>query len=66
MIYTPLTDEVGMRLDAYLAKVSGESRSAAVRAINEGRVKISGVIPDKKYAVRAGDEVEFLPDEPEE
>ncbi len=59
ILYTPDTSDVGSRLDAYLARVTGESRSAAVRAIDEGRVKISGATVTKKYAIRAGDVIEY-------
>ena len=58
-IYVPNENEAGMRLDAYLASVTGESRNAVVRAIAEGRVTIEGITPDKKLAVKAGMEIEF-------
>ena len=66
MIYTPNENEVGMRLDSYLASVTGESRNAVVRAIDEGRVKITGKIPDKKLAVSVGLEIEYIEKEAEE
>jgi 23S rRNA pseudouridine1911/1915/1917 synthase len=59
MIYIPTENEAGVRLDSYLASVTGESRNAVVRAIDEGRVKIEGIIPDKKLAVKAGMKIEF-------
>ena len=66
MIYIPTENEAGMRLDSYLASVTGESRNAVVRAIDEGRVKIAGKIPDKKLAVSVGLEIEYTEKEAEE
>ena len=67
MIYTVTEADSGKRLDAYLAAVSGESRSAVQKAIDEGRVELNGQKCDKKTAVRAGDEVSLaLIEEPEE
>ena len=65
MIYTVSENEVGTRLDAYLASVTGESRSAVVRAIDEGRVSINGnaVFIDKKYKVKKEDEISFEAEE---
>ena len=64
MIFKVEQSDTGMRLDTYLAKVSGESRSAVARAIEEGRVKIFGILATKKYAVKLGDEIEFIKEEP--
>ncbi|MBQ2738022.1 MAG: RluA family pseudouridine synthase [Clostridia bacterium] len=57
--------DAGGRIDAYLAGALGISRSAVARAIQEGRVRVNGAIPEKKYAVRCGDEVEYTEKEPE-
>ena len=63
MIFTVKEEDAGKRLDAYLAGVTGESRNAVVRAIDEGRVRlISRSAPkeaDKKYKVAVGDEISF-------
>ncbi len=59
MVFCVDVADVGKRLDRFLAEVTGESRSAAVRAIDEGRVKISSGVADKKYTLRLGDEVIF-------
>ena len=59
MVFYVDVADVGKRLDRFLAEVTGESRSAAVRAIDEGRVKISSGVADKKYTLRLGDEVIF-------
>lgn len=65
MIFKVNENEVGTRLDAYLAAVTGESRSAVVRAIEERRVLIGGNpdIADKKYKVKSGDELSFEAEE---
>ncbi len=67
MIFIVEKTDAGIRLDSYIAKMSGESRSAATRAIEYGRVNIGGDNPpkkiDKKYAVKEGDKIEFIPDE---
>lgn len=67
MTFTVKDEDSGKRLDAYLAAVTGESRNAVVRAIDEGRVEIigrSGVVKtDKKYKVSGGDCVSFTEEE---
>ena len=59
-------EEAGARLDAYLAAVTELSRSAAVRAIEDGRVTVNGAPCDKKRLLSARDEVEIEEEEPEE
>ena len=64
MIFIVEKTDAGIRLDSYIAAKSEESRSAAARAIEEGRVKVLGLPEsktDKKYAVKEGDEIEFIP-----
>lgn len=52
--------EQGMRLDAVLGSLEEvASRSAAARLIEEGLVTIDGSPAAKKYAVRAGERIEF-------
>ncbi len=65
MVFKINENEVGARLDAYLAAATGESRSATVRAIDEGRVLVNGKtdIADKKYKVKLGDEISFEEEE---
>ena len=65
MIYTVSENDAGARLDAYLAAATGESRSAVVRAIEEGRVSINGSSDsiDKKYKVKQDDEISFEAEE---
>ena len=58
------TDTEGIRLDAFLAQESGETRSRIQNLIEQGCVRVNGNVP-KKAGVKlaAGDEVELsLPD----
>ncbi|MDQ3739930.1 MAG: RluA family pseudouridine synthase [Actinomycetota bacterium] len=58
-------DEAGQRLDALLAETLG-SRSRAARLIDEGRVKVDGVVRPKRHKVAEGEEVVVdVPPEPE-
>jgi 23S rRNA pseudouridine1911/1915/1917 synthase len=66
MIYRPEKEQVGERLDSYLASVAEMTRSAAAKAIEGGLVLVNGAPSQKKYAVKAGDEISFEPSEPEE
>ena len=67
MTFTVDNNSVGARLDAYLAEVSGESRSAAQRAIEEGRVGITRrgapLTADKKLKLLLGDEISYTEEE---
>lgn len=68
LCYIVAPDDTGCRLDA-LAAARGlyGSRSAAARAIEEGRVFVNGAVVSKKHAVAAGDTVVYeVDDEPEE
>ena len=62
---TVAAEEVGQRLDAYLAAVTDLTRSAAVRLIEEGQVTVNGKTPNKKEKVKAGDAVSVILPEPE-
>ena len=66
MTYTVSEEHAGARLDAFLASQSGDSRSCIAKAISEGRVRIGGSTPEKKYAVKAGDVIEYDVAEPVE
>ena len=59
-------DDVGMRLDAYIAAISDLSRSAAARLIESGSVTVNGKPAEKKRAIAEGDVVEITLPEPEE
>ena len=65
MVFKINESDAGARLDAFLAIATGESRSAAVRAIEEGRVAINGNANgvDKKYKLKSGDEIFFEAEE---
>ena len=45
----------GKRADAFFAEHTELTRSAAVRLIEQGSIRVNGAIPDKKYKMRAGD-----------
>ncbi len=66
MIYTPGSAEEGMRLDAYIASVTGLSRTAAARLAEDGKVTVGGRAAGKKHLVKAGDTIELTLPEPEE
>ena len=66
MIFTVTEEYAGVRLDSYLASVTDVSRSAAVRAIEDGRVSVCGKAAEKKYAVRPGDCVSYEAEEVKE
>ena len=59
MIYTVTEEHIGKRLDSFIAEVTGETRSAAVRAIDEGRVRVCGAAQQKKYLLKPEDTVEY-------
>jgi 23S rRNA pseudouridine1911/1915/1917 synthase len=66
VIFTVTEKYAGVRLDSYLAAVADVSRSAAVRAIEDGRVSVCGKAAEKKYAVRPGDCVSYEAEEVKE
>ena len=56
-----------IRLDSYISSVSELSRSAAVRAIEDGSVSVNGVtVTEKKREVAAGDEIAITLSAPKE
>ena len=61
---TCLPGDEGKRLDAYLAEKTDLSRSAAAKLIESGDVKVKGQPVSKRYALRAGDEIELTLPEP--
>lgn len=64
MIFLISEKEAGERLDAAVSRLSSLSRSAAAKRIEEGDVKVNGVILPKRYEVRAGDEIFLQEREP--
>ena len=57
--------DVGTRLDPFVAKGADVTRSAAVRLIEKGDVTVNGRSVAKNYRLREGDRVEILLPEPE-
>ena len=66
MIYTAGDADIGKRLDAYLAEVADISRSAAAKLIEAGSVTVKDRKIEKKYQLKAGDEIELILPEAEE
>ena len=57
--------DAGTRLDACLARaIEGLTRSAAAKAIEEGRVLVSGKVPSKSLKLTGNETIEFTPEEP--
>ena len=57
--------DAGARLDAYLARALKDlSRSAAARAVAEGRVLVNGKAPGKSHKLAAGEQLAFTPGTP--
>ena len=58
-------EDRGARLDAFLARAMGNlTRSAAAKAIEEGRVLVSGKVPSKSLKLTGNETIEFTPEEP--
>ena len=58
-------EDRGARLDAFLARAMEDlTRSAAAKAIEEGRVLVSGKVPSKSLKLTGNETVEFTPEEP--
>ena len=62
--YVATAQDAGMRLDTLMGERGlYASRSAAVRAISDGRVLVGGSAPSKKYQVKVGDAIVYELDE---
>ncbi len=58
-------ESAGERLDVCLARMAdGVTRSAAARAIAEGRVLVNGRAAGKSLKLSGGEQIEFTPEEP--
>lgn len=58
-------EDLGARLDAFLARAMEDlTRSAAAKAIEEGRVLVSGKVPSKSLKLTGNETIEFTPEEP--
>ena len=57
--------DAGTRLDACLARaIEDLTRSAAAKAIEDGRVLVNGKAPNKSYKLMGHEQIEFTPEEP--
>lgn len=57
--------DAGTRLDACLARaIEDLTRSAAVKAVEDGRVLVNGKAPNKSYKLTGHEQIEFTPEEP--
>ena len=57
-------EDRGARLDAFLAHAMEDlTRSAAAKAIEEGRVLVSGKVPSKSLKLTGDETIEFTPEE---
>ena len=57
--------DAGMRLDACLARaIEDLTRSAAAKAVEDGRVLVNGKAPNKSYKLTGHEQIEFTPEEP--
>ena len=66
MIYEVNNEDIGARLDSFVAARAEMSRSAAAKLIDSGSVTVNGSEKPKKYTVCSGDSVEVFLPEPEE
>ncbi len=66
MIYTVKSEDVGKRLDAYVAERADISRSVAAKLISTECVTVNGKACEKKHLVKEGDTVEVEIPEAEE
>ena len=58
-------EDRGARLDAFLARAMEDlTRSAAAKAIEEGRVLVNGKVPSKSLKLTGNETIEFTPEEP--
>lgn len=58
-VYPVSEEHVGKRLDQFAAEMSGLTRSAAARRVEEGTITVNGKTVAKKYLLRAGETVEL-------
>ena len=65
MIYLATEQDAGKRLDLLVSEISELSRSAAAKLIECGAVTVSRNSSQKKYQIKAGDEIEIILPEPE-
>ncbi|MBP3437679.1 MAG: RluA family pseudouridine synthase [Clostridia bacterium] len=64
MVYTVCAEESGRRLDSLLADVTGASRSAVVKWLDEGLVSVEGKKATKNLLLAEGDLISYEEPEP--
>ena len=65
MKYSVTEKDAGKRLDLLVSEITDISRSAAAKLIEGGSVTVSSNTSQKKYLIKAGDEIEITLPEPE-
>lgn len=64
-LVSAIVSEPGERLDVAVSRATGLSRSQAARLVDEGTVRVGGVVRARSYRVEAGDRLEIeLPEPP--
>lgn len=58
-------NDVGRRIDLYVAERCGSTRSAAQKLLENGSVRVGGIAVSKNYKLRVGDTVDIDIPEPE-
>lgn len=59
MIFLSKEDDIGKRLDVFLAERANITRSASQKYIEAGQVTVNGKLQGKNYKILAGDEVDY-------
>ncbi len=65
MLHIPTKDEIGMRIDRFVAEREELTRSAIQKYMEKGAVTVNGGAVPKNYLLREGDAVEVILPEPE-
>ena len=65
MKYYATEKDDGKRLDLLISEISGLSRSAAAKLIDGGLITVFSKTSQKKYLIKAGDEIDITLPEPE-
>lgn len=66
LLFCPEPEDVGSRLDAFLAEnIEGKTRSAIQKLMEQGKVLVNGNPGSKNYKLKAGDTIQVEIPEPE-
>ena len=65
MRFTVAENDIGKRIDVFVAENTELSRSAAAKLIENESITVFGASITKKYELRAGDEIEIILPEPD-